>query len=542
MSKIVECVPNFSEGKRKEVIDAILEAIKGTEGCTLLDFDPGASTNRTVYTFVGSPEAVVEGAVNAAKVAYKLIDMTKHTGEHPRIGAMDVCPFVPVKGVSMEDCVNCARTCAEKLATILNVPSFLYGAASSLDYRKSIPQIRAGEYESLEEKLKKEEWKPDFGPIKFQASWGATLVGARNFLVAYNINLLATKEQAHRIALDIREQGRGVNQRGKFKCVQAIGWYLDEANMAQVSINITDTEVTAIHLVYEEVLSIAKELELPVVGSQIVGMVPLKALMDCAKYYIQKEKLFIVEEEQKIKLAVDRLGLHSLGYFNPKERVIEYMIAKESDCPLLSLSVKRYVQTVAARTPTPGGGCVAALVASLGAALSTMAGFLTYGNKKFESHDALMRKLLTLLHEKYNELMNVVEADAVAFNDYMAAVKLSKETEEELQIRSNKLHEALTSAVRVPLDLVHSINQAWPTLKELANVVNPNCISDMQVGVRCLETGVWGGHYNVMANLKNFKNKEKAEEYKKISDTEVEVAIANAAEVLKILDDRYWKE
>jgi len=298
MTRIVECVPNFSEGQNKEVIEAIANAIGAADGVNLLDVDPGLSTNRTVYTFVGSPEAVVEGALNGARAAAQLIDMTKHQGEHPRIGALDVCPFIRVKNVTMEDCIECAKEFGERLATELGVPVYLYGEAATEDHRKTVPQIRTGEYEGLPEKLKQAEWKPNYGPAEFVPFWGATLSGARKFLIAYNINMLSTKEQAHRIALNIREQGRGRDQPGRLKAVQAIGWYLEEANMAQVSVNITDHEVTSIWQVYEEVCKDAKELNLAVVGSQVVGLVPLSAIMQCADHYMQTDNLFFLEDDQ----------------------------------------------------------------------------------------------------------------------------------------------------------------------------------------------------------------------------------------------------
>uniref|UniRef100_A0A671YZ95 glutamate formimidoyltransferase n=1 Tax=Sparus aurata TaxID=8175 RepID=A0A671YZ95_SPAAU len=323
MAQLVECVPNFSEGRNKEVIDAIAAAISGTAGCSLLDVDPGASTNRTVYTFVGSPEAVVEGALNAARQAFSLIDMSKHSGEHPRTGAMDVCPFIPVQNVSMDDCVNCANMFGEKLAEMLHVPVYLYGEAAQKETRRSLPSVRAGEYEALPEKLKSDDWAPDFGPAEFVPSWGATVTGARKFLIAYNVNLISTKEQAHRIALDVREQGRGKDQPGLLKKVQGMGWYLDEANLAQVSTNILDYELTPLHTVYQEICRNAEDLKLPVVGSQIVGLIPLRALLDSADFYINRDGLFIVEEEHKVRLVISKLGLDSLGAFNPKERIIE---------------------------------------------------------------------------------------------------------------------------------------------------------------------------------------------------------------------------
>ncbi|XP_035989648.1 formimidoyltransferase-cyclodeaminase-like isoform X2 [Fundulus heteroclitus] len=423
MARLVECVPNFSEGRDKQVIDAISAAISETPGCSLLDVDPGASTNRTVYTFVGPPEAVVEGALNAARRAFGLMDMSKHSGEHPRTGALDVCPFVPVQNVSMDDCVRCADEFGRKLAEMLRVPVYLYGEAARSDSRRSLPSLRSGEYEALPEKLKRAEWAPDFGPALFVPSWGATVTGARKFLIAYNVNVIGTKEQAHRIALDIREQGRGKDQPGLLKKVQGMGWYLEEANLAQVSTNILDFELTPLHAVYEEICRDAEELKLPVVGSQIVGLIPLKALLDSADFYIKRDQLFIIEEEHKVRLVISKLGLDSLGPFNPKERIIEYMVKSQEEGGLISLSLQQFVHSVGARTAAPGGGSVSAAIAALGAALGAMVGQMTYGKRQFENLDSVMRRLIPPFHQAMNELLRMVDADSTAFSSYMVAAK-----------------------------------------------------------------------------------------------------------------------
>lgn len=317
MPKIVECVPNFSEGRDPDVTNAIADAIRKVEGAKLLDVDPGASTNRTVFTFVGSPDAVVNAALEASKTAYKLIDMTKHQGEHPRMGALDVCPFIPVQDVTVEECVEISKKFGQKLAEEVGVPVFLYGAASNRDFRKTMPQIRSGEYEGLAEKLKLPEWSPDFGEPNFIPSWGATVTGVRKFLIAYNINLVSTKEQAHRIALNLRSQGRK-GEPGRLEAVQGIGWWLAERNIAQISLNLTDMDKTPMHVAYEEAKKDAEELNIPVTGSEIVGLVPLSAMLDAAHYYMEKENLFIIHENQKVHLAINRLGLATLSPFNPK--------------------------------------------------------------------------------------------------------------------------------------------------------------------------------------------------------------------------------
>ncbi|MFW6276642.1 MAG: glutamate formimidoyltransferase, partial [Bacteroidota bacterium] len=302
MRKIVECVPNFSEGRNKEVIDAIAKAISDTPGCNLLDVDPGASTNRTVYTFVGNPDSVVEGAFNAAKVAKELIDMTGHSGEHPRMGAMDVCPFVPVANVTMDECVECAKKFGKKAGEELGIPLYLYEEAAEKDYRKKLPQIRKGEYEAMKDKIVQPEWKPDFGPAEFVPSWGATATGARFFLIAYNVNLLGTNNQAHRIALNLREAGRGDDNPGRLKEVKGMGWWVDEYNMAQGTFNLTNYKVTPMHVVFEEFKRDAEALNLATAGSELVGLIPLEAMIMAADYYIEKENLFIIDEDQKIKL------------------------------------------------------------------------------------------------------------------------------------------------------------------------------------------------------------------------------------------------
>ncbi|KAL4617979.1 formimidoyltransferase-cyclodeaminase-like [Arapaima gigas] len=504
MAKLVECVPNFSEGRNKEVIDAIADAISATDGCSLLDVDPGSSTNRTVYTFVGSPQAVVEGALNAARTAFGLIDMTKHSGEHPRMGAMDVCPFIPVQNMTMAECVGCANVFGERLSDLLQVPVYLYGEAAHKENRRALPSIRAGEYEALPEKLKKSEWTPDYGPATFVPSWGATVTGARKFLIAYNVNLLSTKEQAHRIALDIREQGRGKDKPGILKKVQGMGWFLEEANLAQVSTNILDFELTPLHTVYEEICRDAKDLNLPVVGSQIVGLIPLKAMLDCADFYSKRDNLFVVEEEHKVRLVISKLGLDSLGPFIPKERIIEYMVkSTQEDKRLVSLSLQQFVRSVGARTAAPGGGSVSAAIAAMGAALGCMVGQMTYGKRQFESLDSVMRRLIPPLYQAMNELLAMVDADSSAFNAYMVALKLPKNTTDEIKRRELAMQEGLKEAVGVPLSLMEKINQLWPYLKELVVYGNVACKSDLQVAAKALETAVFGAYYNVTINLKD---------------------------------------
>jgi glutamate formiminotransferase/formiminotetrahydrofolate cyclodeaminase len=499
MKRLVECVPNFSEGRDREVIEAVADAIRRTKGCTLLDVDPGRSTNRTVYTFVGEPEAVVEGALAAARVAHARIDMRSHRGEHARMGALDVCPFVT--GVTMGDCIACAREFGRRAAQELGIPVYLYEQAAQHDHRRTLSQIRAGEYEGLAEKITRPEWRPDFGPATFVPAWGATVTGARHFLIAYNVNLLATKEQAHRIALDLREQGRGPQQPGRLRAVKAVGWWVDEYQMAQVSMNLDDYAETPPHVAFEAVAEEARALKLAVAGSEIVGLVPLRALLLAADHYIAKEGLFIVDEGQKIRLASSRLGLGTVSPFLPEKRVIEYMVADDADTPLASSRVRDFVRSVGARTAAPGGGSASALIAALGAALGAMVGWLTYGKRKFEDKDAVIRRILPPLHDAMEGLISLIDADTRAFADYMAALALPQETEDQSARRREAVQAGLRQAVEVPLTVLRLGDGCWDAMVEMARHGNIASRSDLEVGAKALEAGVWGAYRNVEINL-----------------------------------------
>ena len=501
MKKLVECVPNFSEGRDRAVIDAIADAIRRTPGCTLLDVDPGRSTNRTVYTFVGPPDAVVEGALAGARVAHARIDMRAHQGEHARMGALDVCPFVPVSGVTLEECVALARDFGRRAAEELAIPVYLYEAAASQPHRRTLSQIRAGEYEGLAEKIARPDWQPDFGPARFLPGWGATVTGARHFLIAYNVNLLATKEQAHRIALDLREQGRGPQQPGRLRAVKAVGWWVEEYGMAQVSMNLDDFKVTPPHVAFEEVVKEARALKLAVAGSEIVGLVPLQALLTAADHYIAAEGLLIVDERQKLRLAADRLGLGTVSPFVPSKRVIEYMVAGDADTPLASSSVRSFVRAVGARTSAPGGGSASALIAALGAAMGTMVGWMTYGKRKFEDKDAVMRGLIPPLHGAMEALIPLIDADTQAFAAYMEARSLPQDTEERAAQRRQAMEAGLQKAVEVPLAVLRLADGSWDAMVEMARHGNIASRSDLEVGAKALEAGIWGAHRNVLINL-----------------------------------------
>jgi len=538
MRKIVECVPNFSEGRNLEIIEKIADSIRNTPGCKLLDVDPGKSTNRTVYTFVGTPEAVVEGALNSARTARELIDMRHQQGEHPRMGALDVCPFVPVANVTMEECVECAKEFGRRAAEELGIPIYLYEEAQTIEYRKNLTQIRDGEYELLTEKIIKPEWKPDFGPAKFIPEWGATVTGARFFLIAYNVNILGTKEQAHRIALNIREAGRGQNEPGLLKETKAIGWFVDEYNMAQVSINLTNYNVTAPHEAFEECKRQAKELKIAVAGSELVGLIPLEAMLLAADYYIKQENLFIYDKSQKIKLVIDRLGLDSITKFDPQKRIIEYIIDEGRNEPLASLTVRQFVESIADRTSAPGGGSAAAAIAAIGAGLGAMVAKLTYGVRKFEHLDNHMREIIPPLHKLTNELIPMIDADTNAFNDYMEAIRLPQKSDEEKKIRFEAMQEGLKKAIEIPLKTMELGDSAWDTLIGVAEFGNIASKSDIEVGAKALETGIWGAWKNVLINMPQIQDEKYKKSTLELASNLVKKANDNCNKILKILDDR----
>ncbi|WP_419176332.1 glutamate formimidoyltransferase [Desulfosediminicola sp.] len=536
MKKIIECVPNFSEGRDPEIIEAIAEAIRNVKGCSLIDVDPGRSTNRTVYTFVGGPESIIEGALAAARVARERIDMRKHGGEHPRFGAMDVCPFVPVAGVTMAGCVEIAKNFAARAAQELKIPLYLYEEAAEHDYRRKLPDVRAGEYEGLAEKLQDPRWKPDFGPTDFVPEWGITATGARKFLIAYNVNILGTSNQAHRIALNLREAGRGEDSPGSLKEVKGMGWFVDEYNLAQVTVNLNDYQVTPIHVMYEEAKKEAAALNLAVTGSEIVGVVPLEAMLMAADYYIEKEGLFIYQEDQKIRLAVERMGLNSVAPFKPEEKIIEYIVAEEPDEPLAGMSVREFIEEIAARSSAPGGGSASAAVAAIGSGLGSMVAKLTWGVRKFEGVQPKMMEAIPVLHEVTQKLIPMIDADTSAFNEYMEGLRMPKNSEAEKKARTAKMQAGLKTAIQVPLTTMRLADSAWDALNLVAEYGNPASKSDTQVGARSLETGIWGAYQNVLINMEGIKD----EEYRQATLAEAEQLTLRAKEqcekVLNLLE------
>ena len=544
--RLVECVPNFSEGRDRATIEAIADSIRAVPGVKLLDIDPGVSTNRTVVTFVGTPEDVVEAAFQGAATAYRLIDMTRHSGEHPRLGAVDVVPFIPVAGVTMEECVACAERFGARVGEELGVPVYLYEEAQADENRRALRQIRQGEYEGLPEKLTLPGWRPDFGPASFVPRSGATVTGARFFLIAYNVNILGTRNQAHRLALNVREQGRtvkgpggeAIREPGYFEAVKGIGWEVEEYGLAQVSMNLDNYRITPIHAVYEAIRKDAAEMGVGLAGSEIVGLVPLEAILQAADHYIDAEGLFILDERQKIRLAVDRLGLSSIHPFRAEEKIIEYMVGGGADGPLIGRTVRAFAEAVGSRSAAPGGGSVAALMGALGAALGAMMGWLTYGRRKYEHLDATVRASLPPLVDVQEALLRAVDADTDAFAAFMDAMQMPRDTEAQKAARRAAMQEGLKKATLVPLGTMEVADRAWDPMLELARVGQFSSRSDLDVGAKALEACLYGAHRNVLINLADIDDPAFREDLTARSTALMERGLAKLAEIQNVVRAR----
>lgn len=455
------------------------------------------------------------------------------------MGALDVCPFIPVAGVTMDECVEISKLFGERLADEFGVPVYLYENSATLDYRKKLPQIREGQYEGLAQRIVQKKWTPDFGPARFVPEWGATVTGARFFLIAYNVNLLGTPNQAHRIALNLREAGRGPREPGRFKDVKGMGWYVDDYNLAQVTVNLNNYMVTPPHILFEAVKEEAAKLKIAVTGSQIVGVVPLEPILQAAEYYIEKEGLFILDEDQKVRLAVERLGLNSVSLFDPKTKIIEYIIAKPPHEPLAGMSVRAFIEEVAGRSSAPGGGSVAAAVAALGAGLGAMVGKLTLGVRRFEAVDADMRALIPPLHEAALALISMIDADTDAFADYVAALKLPENTDEERLFKTAQLQLGLKKAIEVPLSVMTLGDKTWDAMMGVAQYGNIASRSDMEMGARALEVGIWGAYRTLVNNMDDIHDTEYRKKIMDKADGIKERAAERCQEMLDVLGKRF---
>ncbi len=512
--KLVECVPNFSEGRDMKVIDEIVSAIKKA-GVFVLDVDPGDATNRTVVTFVGDPESVKEAAFRGIEKAAELIDMEKHHGAHPRMGATDVCPFVPVKGIGMEDCIKMAADVGKRVGEELGIPVYLYEYAARDPRRKNLAEVRSGEYEGLPEKLKSDEWKPDFGPADWNdriAKTGATVIGARDFLIAYNIDLNTTdRKLANKVARVIRESGykkktedgNRVQIPGKLRFVKAIGWYIDEYKRAQISINLTNYHETPLWKVFETAEEEAAAIGLRVTGSEIVGLIPLEAILDAGRHFLKKMgKSDAIPEVDIIHEAVLSLGLDDVSKFDLYEKIIEYKIeSMQAKKKLADMSIKSFADELSRDTPAPGGGSVAAISGALSAALSAMVANLTYGKKKYvDVWDEVLDAGVKAQGFK-DEFVRLIDRDTDAFYEMMSAMKLPKKTDEEIAIRNEAIQKATKKAIDVPMETLELSVKLMGLAELMAEKGNPNALSDAGVSALTAYTAAYSAYLNILINL-----------------------------------------
>lgn len=558
MSQIIECVPNFSEGRDPQVIERIADEIRSVDGVKLLDIDPGKATNRTVMTFVGEPAPVVEAAFRAIKKAAELIDMSKHSGEHPRMGATDVCPLVPVANISMDECVQWAKELARRVGEDLSIPVYLYEYAASSPQRQNLAEVRSGEYEGLAAKIIKPEWKPDFGPATFHAKAGATVIGARNFLVAYNINLNSTStRRANAIAFDVRERGRPKRKGdsltgeieldahgeqiwipGTLKSVKAIGWFIEEYGVAQISMNLTDITVTSVHQAFEEVCRKAEERGIRVTGSELVGLVPLSAMLDAGRYFLEKQQRSTgVPDSELIKIAVKSLGLDELKPFDPAKRIIEYLI-NEDDRQLADLTVRGFADETSSESPAPGGGSVSALAGSLGAALGTMVANLSSHKRGWDEKWKFYSDWAAKGQQVKNRLVQLIDEDTRAFNLIMDAFQLSNQSESDKAKRNEAIQDATKKASLVPWEVMQVSFSALEVLKAMAENGMKSSVSDIGVGAWCVRTAVEGAFLNVKINVSGLKDRAFADDLLQKGNALQQNTIRLVEEILKTVEEK----
>lgn len=528
MNQLIECVPNFSEGNDLGIINQITAEIEATEGVKLLNVDPGKATNRTVVTFVGTPNAVVEAAFKAIKKAGELIDMRKHKGEHPRMGATDVCPFIPISNISMEETAQYAQQLAQQVGSELNLPVYLYEEAQADKKRSNLSVIRAGEYEGFFKKIKDPNWKPDFGPNEFDALRGATVIGARDFLVAYNVNLNTTStRRANSIAFDVREAGRVKREGdpitgkivtdehgnplsipGTLKAVKAIGWYIEEYGIAQISMNLTNINITPVHVAFDEVCKKANERGIRVTGSEIVGLIPLKAMLDAGKYFLEKQQRSTgVSEKELIKIAVKSMGLDELSPFNPSERIIEYLLNDQNSGRLINMSLSDFADETASESPAPGGGSISAYVGALGVSLGTMVANLSSHKKGWDAQWQFYSDWALKGQAIKKEMLKMVDEDTNAFNKIMLAFGLPKGNDEEKKVRSEAIQSATKLAIITPYKVMQLALESMELMKVMVEQGNPNSVTDAAVGALCARTAVIGAFMNVRINASGYHDK-----------------------------------
>jgi glutamate formiminotransferase/formiminotetrahydrofolate cyclodeaminase len=531
MRKLIECVPNFSEGRDMNVIDQITSEIKKIDGVKLLDVDPGKATNRTVVTFVGEPDQVIEAAFQAIKKASELIDMSKHSGEHPRMGATDVCPLVPIANISMEEVAQYAHKLGKRVGEELGIPGYFYENAATSPERRNLATVRSGEYEGLEKKLTDPKWKPDFGPAAYDKAkhTGATAISARDFLVAYNINLNTTStRRANAIAFDIREAGRiatvdgkvgskpkldengnPIRIPGRLKAVKGIGWYIDEYGIAQISYNLTNISITSIHEAFDATCESAQERGLRVTGSELIGLVPLQAMLDAGKYFLRKqERSTGIPESEIIKIAVKSLGLDDLKPFNPKEKIIEYMLDDETEPQLIDMSLSQFADETLSDSPAPGGGSISAYVGSLGAALGTMVANLSSHKRGWDDRWEEFSNWAEKGVAYQKSMLTLVDEDTKSFNRILEAYRLPKDTEEEKALRSEAIQKATKGAIDTPYRCAELAVESMEVMKAMAEIGMKSSITDAAVGAMCARTAARGAFYNARINCADYSDNE----------------------------------
>ena len=559
MPQLIECVPNFSEGRDLAVIKQITDAIEAVEGAKLLDVDPGHATNRTVVTFVGPPEAVIEAAVAAARKAAELIDMRRHTGEHPRFGAMDVCPLVPIADITMDQTVEYARKLAQRLGEEVGLTIYCYEHAATSPQRRNLAEVRSGEYEGLRDKLSRPEWKPDFGPGEFNPKSGATAVGARDFLVAYNVNLNTTStRRANAIAFDVREkgrtkrkghpltgeivrdeQGRPVMVPGTLKCVKAIGWFIEEYGIAQISINLTNLDVTPVHVAFDEVCKKADARGVRVTGSELVGLIPLKAMLDAGRYFLKKQQRSVgISDKELLKIAIKSLGLDDLYPFKPEEKIIEYAIAADEKKRMVAMSVEAFTHETASESPAPGGGSISACVGAFGAALATMMANLSAHKRGWDERWEEFSDWAEKGKAHHDALLGLIDADTEAFNALMSAFGLPQGTAAEKADRTAAIQAATKNAIEVPLSVMETALASMDVLRAMAEIGIPASVSDAGVGALCARSAVMGAYLNVRINLSGLVDKALAEDFLQRGRAIEAKAVANEKTILKIVDEK----
>ncbi len=548
MRKLVECVPNISEGRDKHLIKAVTDVVEATDGVTLLDVDPGADTNRTVITFVGEPDAVVEGAFRLIKKAAELIDMTKHSGEHPRQGATDVCPFVPVADVTMDECVELSKRLGKRVGEELKIPVYLYEYAASKPEWKSLAEIRVGEYEAWSNKLGKPEWAPDFGPNEFIPKTGALVTGAREFLVAYNVNVNSReKKLAHQVALDIRERGRlkrdgkgkivrdadgnKLRQEGLLKECRAVGWVIEEYGQAQISINLTNFNVTSIHKAFDTCTEVAAKYGMRVTGSEIVGLVPLQAIIEAGRHYMVKQGRWPgVSEKELIHIAAQSLGLSDVAPFVPSDKIIEYCVGGRENS-LVAMTCTDFADELASDSPAPGGGSVASLCGSLSTSLSAMVAALTQAKKGYESQQNDLAEIAAMGHHLKDEFLLDVDRDTDSFNDLLTAMRMKKKTPEEIAARDDAIRIATEGATMIPLGVLERSLPALVIARIAAEKGNQNSLSDAGVAALTARTCAEGAYYNVLINLQDLKASDFTRDTRKRADAAFTESIKRADEL-----------